>query len=617
MNDFIEQIKEDIQLIQNEYGYIDDNLKQDDFAFNYWILSRLFNLDEEIISSNVTDGKVDKSIDCFVHYEDTKELYIIQNKFYGPNTLLKRSDVADFLQTSLKILLNNQYHHSEELQRLFNRTYNDSSYKIWLHLYVTNDLNCSDCEELFKQFSFTDERIKAFIGVKFYKLSDIRKIYYGERFTNKISFTAKLTTRVSATSLDVRPQDYNLNWMIDLRFIMVNVADLYKMYKEAIKLNYELFEENVREYLGTQGINNGIIKTLQSPTDRENFFYYNNGITLICEKCETLRGTGISNGTNLSQNQYGFRLHNPQIVNGCQTINSIAEVLSHCNESRLYDEYKKAFVLVKIYVFDEKTKTDKVGLDKNIVRYTNSQNGIDEKAFASKSNYFINIQNEFRKRGLLLLVKPSDKNKFSIEYKDKKNFAKLKEKSETLFNLFDLDRNALRNYMIPLEKLLKVLLAFDKNGHHAFSKGSSVLKPNSIYYKEFSLNIDQIFTIDNMIKLYLLFTKADIDKKNSDDNRTPIPYYVLGFLGKEFNKLDFVLKNEKLKQLFSNKDSFQSIYKFYTNLTLCYTEDYAREHKEEYNKMIKQEIDNELLDRITTQTARYAGSNIKLFLNKN
>ena len=122
--------------------------------------------------------------------------------------------------------------------------------------------------------------MKAFIGVKYYKLSDIKNIYYGDRFTNRISFTAKLTTRVSATSLDVRPKDYGLDWMIDLRFIMVNVADLFTLYKDAIKHNYELFEENVREFLGTQGINNGIIKTLQSPTDRENFFYYNNGITL-------------------------------------------------------------------------------------------------------------------------------------------------------------------------------------------------------------------------------------------------------------------------------------------------------------------------------------------------
>ena len=57
---------------------------------------------------------------------------------------------------------------------------------------------------------------------------------------------------MSATSLDVRPKDYGLDWMIDLRFIMVNVADLSTLYKDAIKHNYELFEENVREFLETK-----------------------------------------------------------------------------------------------------------------------------------------------------------------------------------------------------------------------------------------------------------------------------------------------------------------------------------------------------------------------------
>ena len=65
---------------------------------------------------------------------------------------------------------------------------------------------------------------------------------------------------------------------------LVNVVDIYEIYKQAIEKNYELFEENIREYLGTQGINNGIIKTLKDSVDRANFFYYNNGITIICEK---------------------------------------------------------------------------------------------------------------------------------------------------------------------------------------------------------------------------------------------------------------------------------------------------------------------------------------------
>lgn len=616
MSNFREQIREDIQLIQKDYGYIDDNLQRDEFAFNYWVLSRLYGMDEEMIASNVTDIN-DKGIDCFVHYEDTKELYLIQNKYYDESTPVDRSDVADFLKTPLSILIEQKYKRSEELQKIFDRIHTDSDYKIWLHFYVTNDLESNDIESLINQFVFSDERVKAFVGVKYYKLSDISRIYFGDRFTNRIPFTAELTTRVSATSLDVRPKDYKLDWMIDLRFVMVNVADLYMLYRKAIEKNYELFEENVREFLGTQGINNGIIKTLKSATDRENFFYYNNGITLICEKCETLRGTEASRGNRESRNQYGFRLTNPQVVNGCQTINSIAEVLSHCSEEDMLREFEKAYVLVKIYVFDEETKREKEGLDKNIVKYTNSQNGIDEKAFAAKQNYFLNLQEEFKKRGVLLLVKPSDKNKYTIEYKDKRKFAELKKKSVDLYELFDIDGTKLKNYMVPLEKMLKVLLAFYKDGFHAFRKGSTVLKLNSSYYREFSLNIDQQFTIDNMIKLYFLFNRADIDQKASSDKRTPIPYYVIGFLGKRFKNMDFNQRNDRLKRLFANKQTMLLIYEFYKNLTPLYAEEYLREKGEEYNSMIKQEIDDTLFERIFSQMLRFgANETVKKFFNE-
>ena len=616
MSNFREQIREDIQLIQKDYGYIDDNLQREEFAFNYWVLSRLYGMDEEMIASNVTDIN-DKGIDCFVHYEDTKELYLIQNKYYDESTPVDRSDVADFLKTPLSILIEQKYKRSEELQKIFDRIHTDSDYKIWLHFYVTNDLESNDIESLINQFVFSDERVKAFVGVKYYKLSDISRIYFGDRFTNRIPFTAELTTRVSATSLDVRPKDYKLDWMIDLRFVMVNVADLYMLYRKAIEKNYELFEENVREFLGTQGINNGIIKTLKSATDRENFFYYNNGITLICEKCETLRGTEASRGNKESRNQYGFRLTNPQVVNGCQTINSIAEVLSHCSEEDMLREFEKAYVLVKIYVFDEETKREKEGLDKNIVKYTNSQNGIDEKAFAAKQNYFLNLQEEFKKRGVLLLVKPSDKNKYTIEYKDKRKFAELKKKSVDLYELFDIDGTKLKNYMVPLEKMLKVLLAFYKDGFHAFRKGSTVLKLNSPYYREFSLNIDQQFTIDNMIKLYFLFNRADIDQKASSDKRTPIPYYVIGFLGKRFKNMDFNQRNDRLKRLFANKQTMLLIYEFYKNLTPLYAEEYLREKGEEYNSMIKQEIDDTLFERIFSQMLRFgANETVKKFFNE-
>lgn len=271
MSNFREQLGEDIKLIQDEYGYIDDNLQRSEFAFNYWVLSRLYSIDEEMIPSLVTDIK-DHGVDCYAHFEDTKELYLIQNKYDGENTTIDNYDVSYFLENPLNSLCAGNYRRSEELQKIFDRVCGDPDYKIWLHFYVTNDRRSNDIDNLFKSFNFSNDKVKAFIGAKIFYLSDIEEIYFGERFENKATFTATLRTKNAGTSLDVRPEAYGLSWMIDLRFCMVNVADLYELYKRAVAKKYELFEENVREFLGKSSINNGIIRTLHDSKDRENFF---------------------------------------------------------------------------------------------------------------------------------------------------------------------------------------------------------------------------------------------------------------------------------------------------------------------------------------------------------
>lgn len=591
-NNFRKQISDDIALIQEQFSYVDNKIQNDEYAFNYWVLSRLYSLDEEIIPNNITDIN-DKGIDCFVHYEDTKELFLIQNKYYSDNTAVSRECVSDFLYTPLRLLLNGQYKKSSELQKIFDRAISDSDYKIWLHFYVTNDYTSNDIETLIDEFHFDkndDSRIEASIYARYSTLQDIRKIYFDDRFTEKKHFSAKLPTRRAGTSLDVRPENYDLPWMIDLRYVLVNVVDLYEIYKEAVKRNYELFEENIREYLGTQGINNGIIKTLKDPVDRENFFYYNNGVTIICEKCDTLKGIEIGQD---GKNTYGFKLENPQIVNGCQTVNSIAEVLSHYSSERLKTEFAKTFVLVKVFVFDESTKKKHANLDVNIVRYTNSQNAISDKAFASKRHYFLNIQSEFRNRGLLLLVKPSDKNKYKTEFDDPTKNAILNAKNKDLFSFFDIEYKNYISAEIQLEKLLKVLLAFIRDGFDAYKKGSNVLKPNSPLYKEFSLNIEEYLTIDNMIRLFLMYVKAEAQKKNND-KRHPIPYYLLCFIGYTFKGKTFDEINQKLDKLFSDKSLFLDVYNFFTKLTSFYSKEYTRSHSSDYNVMIKQEIDTSI-----------------------
>ena len=84
---FRQQIKEDIEALKENLAW-DPNTNKDEYTFNYWVLSNLYNLDEEECSSNITDYN-DKGIDCYVHYEEDKELYIIQNKYYATGYSIK------------------------------------------------------------------------------------------------------------------------------------------------------------------------------------------------------------------------------------------------------------------------------------------------------------------------------------------------------------------------------------------------------------------------------------------------------------------------------------------------------------------------------------------------
>lgn len=44
---------------------------------------------------------------------------------------------------------------------------------------------------------------------------------------------------------------------------------IYNMYKEAQSQKYPLFDENIREYLGSTGtVNKKMIETLKNPNDR-------------------------------------------------------------------------------------------------------------------------------------------------------------------------------------------------------------------------------------------------------------------------------------------------------------------------------------------------------------
>lgn len=584
MDNFRKQILEDISLIRENNKYI-TNIDKDEWVFNYWILENIYNVDPELIESQIIEYN-DMGIDAYEFIEETKDLYIIQNKFYSDTSILSEHYVKnDFLLRPINALKNNTYTRSKDLQNIFNKYKNHDDFTVHLELYVTNNIKNERISKYINEFNLKDTKYVANI----YYLNDVKEKYYGEFIYKQNNITVNIDTIVKGTILNINNSNYKLKNIIDARYVFTPITTIYKIYRDALEKQYPIFDKNIREYLGSTGVNKKIIDTLTNKEDRVNFFYYNNGITLICKEMSTIK-TVKSNFNRNAQ----FSVKNPQIVNGCQTVNSIYEVLKNVDPNSLEEDFKDTFVMLKVLQIDSKNDYEKE-LYENIVKFNNSQNSIDEKTFVSNNSMFLRFQREFEKRGFLLLIKQSDKNTYKNKYK---SISTLQENAHKYLEKYNLEMKKITDFFIPLEKLLQIILAFQAGGFEAFTKKSSLLKSDSQAYKivtEFLKN-DSV-TYSPLIDLWLLYFLSEKHKKQSEDRHTPISYYLIDCFAKyDCGNRTVEMISEKLK----NYDQIKDIIKLYSAVTKAYTKEYFKIHEIEYNLMIKRAVDYSILEKYTS-----------------
>lgn len=583
MESFRMQIDQDILEYQERHKFI-ENIDKPEWAFNFWVLDKLFYEEEELIEEKIIDYK-DYGIDCYEIYEDTKDIYLIQNKYFSSETSLTADYVKnDFLIRGITALENGTYKRSEELQQAFTKMKDDPEFNVHLQLFVTNDNRCEEADDYVKTFNSSHPK---YIANIFY-LEDIKNRYYDEVEQIRSNITVKVESVVKGTILNVNNENYKLANIFDARYVMTPVVSIYRLYRESIERNYPIFDKNIREYLGNKGVNKGIYQTLQDPQDRKNFFYYNNGVTIICDSMSKIS----TQSSDYNMNAY-FTIDNPQIVNGCQTVNTIYEFLKNIPLSDLEKEFKDTFVMLKILVIDRKDDSEEE-LYKNIVKYNNSQNKIDEKTFVANTGIFLRLQEEFEKKGLLLLIKQSDKNKFKQKYN---KITRLKELSNERIIKFGINPpEKVEDFYIPLEKLLQVINAFADGGHIAYTKKSQMLKFDSIPYNTaVSFIKNDKITIDVLLDLYMLYKRAEQEKNRNDDARTPIPYYLIDF----FAKYECDNRNESnIKRELECSEKIEKIIKLYSLVTKAYTRKYYKNNNIDYNKMIKKNVSYDLVEEL-------------------
>ena len=146
-----------------------------------------------------------------------------------------------------------------------------------------------------------------------------------------------------------------------------------------------VFDLNIRRFLGTRGgVNRDILQTCTHTESSFEFWFLNNGITVICDSFDPVTDPDNPH----------VKLQNMQIVNGCQTATSLA--IAH-KDAELAADVR---VLMRIY------ETRDPELVNKIVLTTNNQNKITSRDLRANEAVHIDLEEAFRAKGFYYERKP-------------------------------------------------------------------------------------------------------------------------------------------------------------------------------------------------------------------
>ena len=342
--------------------------------FLEWVLLKLFNRTEMDLMNDdasdgvaFTDGSKDFGIDCA--FVDGDALYILQGKerkqHNHDNIPAFEANISAFLE------LENARGIREKLRPIFSFAHSEDIREIKI-FYITNNYLENEtrnyhynttCADFNEKYSRLLEKNVSWEIVGYEKYATIR--------TGILLELPKAAKKAQSTLLLARYFENRDSTTVVAEIPLKELARL-------VKANFQyIFASNIRNYKGMNAINKRIKETYEkSPKD---FWYYNNGITIVCEDYT------------LDKNRGNIVVHAPQIVNGCQT----ATTIYNCWDASSSYEKENIDGTILIKIIKDATQKRR----KSITRFTNSQTAVTGKDFYALEDFHVVLQKSFKDLG--------------------------------------------------------------------------------------------------------------------------------------------------------------------------------------------------------------------------
>lgn len=391
----IDDLREQLEEIHRRYPAF----RQDDL-FVCWFLRAYLTEDEKVAADAVTGGSGDKSVDAVLVDHKAKAVFLVQGKYRQKvsGKAESRGDVMGFANLAkpfadtepgpFKILSKGMQPHAEKLLSEARPFVVEKGYRLWMYYVTLGSVSAGLAEEA--QETVANAAYDA-----------VMEVLDGHRLMHLLrDYLDGVAPPIPTLDLDMEQHvGVRVNGVLQ-RFDTTNKIEtwVFAMRGDAVASMFEfagirLYARNIRGFLGEKtAINVGMTKTLDEEPDH--FFYYNNGITIICDRAEKRSRSGVD----------FLRVSNPQVINGQQTSRMLA-----------LDKKKAeaASVLVKVMqVPRDPGAGGGDGFDtlvSRIVANTNWQNAINYADLVSNDRVQIEIERALRKVGYAYLRKRQKK----------------------------------------------------------------------------------------------------------------------------------------------------------------------------------------------------------------
>ena len=390
----IGDLKQELQEIRERYPHLSaDNL------FVLWFLRAYVTETEAEAAKALTGGPNDKGLDALLIDNSARVVFLVQAKFrqeFGQkNETL--SDVSAFADLAAIVcsadddlvqrFLEDASPVTAERLRTARRKTRKDKYRVWLYFVTLGKVSPTIRKHAVQKVKQSE--LDARIELIDWKRAVLLFRDYLDGVAPPIPTLDLELEQGAGVTINGVSQRFDMpanveTWVFSMQGD--RIADLYE------RGGLRLFARNIRGFLGMKTkINKGMLATLKNEPDR--FYYYNNGITMVCDAAERKSSRG---------RDY-IQVANPQIINGQQTTRTLAS---------LPVQAAKASVLVKVMRIsrdEEENGEHFERLVSRIVAGTNWQNTIRESDLMSNDRRQIEMERGLRKIGYVYLRKKQSK----------------------------------------------------------------------------------------------------------------------------------------------------------------------------------------------------------------